>query len=281
MIKNNYIAYNESNLGGGIYSNATARIINNIIAENLALNRGGGLFTIHYSGPITNNTITKNRAINQGGGLLSHDSTMAVTNNIFWDNEAQVRDEIFYEAGGIPSITYCDVKGGWSGTGNIDAYPCFIDPDSMDFHLRYDSPCRDLGDNAAPGLQDEDFEGDPRPAQGTVDMGADEFYTHLYYTGDPTPGGGVKFRFVGIPGTSPVQLWLGSGVMDPPLHTQYGEWFLSFPLLAHLTLGAIPSPEGVLTFPFTFPPETPTPLSLPLQAGVGAVLTNLCEMNVQ
>ncbi len=111
-------------------------------------------------------------------------------------------------------------------------------------------------------------------------MGADEFYTHLYWTGDATPGGNVSLKFVGLPGTSPVQLWLGSGVMDPPLPTKYGDWYLQFPLLANMGLGAIPTP-GVYILPFTFPPNTPTPLSLPFQAGIGTELSNLCVLEVE
>ena len=112
-------------------------------------------------------------------------------------------------------------------------------------------------------------------------MGADEFYTHLYWTGDATPGGNVALKFVGIPGTSPVQLWLGSGVMDPPMQTKYGDWHLQFPLLVNLGLGAMPSPDGVMALPFTLPPDTPVPLTLPFQAGIGIELTNLNVMEVK
>jgi hypothetical protein len=112
-------------------------------------------------------------------------------------------------------------------------------------------------------------------------MGADEFYTHLYWTGDATPGGSAALKFVGLPGTMPVQLWLGSGVMDPPMHTKYGDWYLKFPLLANLGLGAMPSPDGVMVLPFTLPPDIPVPITLPFQAGIGKELTNLCLLVVE
>ena len=63
--------------------------------------------------------------------------------------------------------------------------------------------------------------------------------------------------------------------------TIYGDWYLQFPLLASVGLGSIPSPDGVLVFPFTFPANTPTPLSLPFQAGVGMELTNLSVLEVK
>lgn len=112
-------------------------------------------------------------------------------------------------------------------------------------------------------------------------MGADEFNTHLYWSGDATPGGNVVMKSVGIPGTTPVQLWLGSGVLDPPWPTKYGDWHLQFPLLAIIpNLGVIPS-NGVLMLPFTFPVNTPTPLILPFQSGIGMELTNLSMMGVE
>jgi len=111
-------------------------------------------------------------------------------------------------------------------------------------------------------------------------MGADEFYTHLYWTGCATPGGNVELKFVGLPGAAPVQLWLGSGIMDQPIDTKYGDWYLQFPIPANVGLGSIPS-DGILIFPLTFPLLTPIPLLLPFQAGIGMELSNLCVMEVK
>jgi hypothetical protein len=201
-------------------------------------------------------------------------------NTILWNNTASTGPQIQLDSGS-PTVTYCNVQGGWPGLGNISSDPNFVDAANGDYHIHYNSQCRDAGNNAAPNIETEDNEGDPRIAYGTVDMGADEFYTHLYWTGNANPGGNVKFKFVGLPGMSPIQLWLGSGTMDPPMQTKHGDWHLQFPLLAHLMLGAIPSPDGVLILPFTFPPDTPVPLSLPFQAGIGTELTNLCVMDVE
>jgi hypothetical protein len=282
LIRSNRITNNTADNagdGGGIACCFLSPVItNNMIHGNEAF-RGGGIDCWHSTPILTNNTLTGNIASYGGGIHASNLSPATVTNSIFWDNIAPNHPEI-YDSGNM-NVMKCDVKGGWPGFGNIDEDPLFVDQEDFDLHLRFTSPCKDLGLNGAPGIEELDFEGDPRIVDGKVDMGADEFHTHLYYTGDAEPGGEVEFKVVGIPGTSPVQLWLGSGVLNPPLHTKYGDWYLQFPILVQLGLGAIPSPDGVLVLSFTFPPDTPAPLSLPFQAGVGMVLTNLSVMDVE
>ncbi len=297
FIEHNIIFNNQAtNVCGGIlcsnYSNATIK--NNIIFGNKAY-YGGGIYCSQLSSlTIINNTICGNSVLYNGGGIdCTGGSKAEVINTILWNNDATNGPQIhLWGNSSTVTISYSDVEGGKSscvvepgstlnwGAGMIDADPLFVDSTNNDFHLTYPSPCKDTGDNAAV-TELYDFEGDPRIAYGTVDMGADEFYTHLYWTGDATPGGSAALKFVGLPGTSPVQLWLGSGVMDPPLPTKYGDWYLQFPLLVQLALGSIPAPDGVYILPFTFPPDTPTPLSLPFQAGIGTELSNLCVLEVK
>ena len=163
----------------------------------------------------------------------------------------------------------------------IDENPMFVDADEDDFHLLYSSPCRNTGDNSAITTLG-DFEGDPRICQGTVDMGADEFYTHLYVSGDLTPGKAIKGKFVGLPGTSPVGLFFGTGILEPPVPTMWGEFYLQSPLLL-LPLPTIPS-NGVLEIPATVPASPPAPYDVPMQALIGLnpdSLTNLCVLEVR
>jgi len=43
------------------------------------------------------------------------------------------------------NISYSNIEGGWSGIGNIDTEPLFVDPDNNDFQLQPSSPCIDSG----------------------------------------------------------------------------------------------------------------------------------------
>jgi hypothetical protein len=96
-------------------------------------------------------------------------SSMTVTNCILWSDVPQ---EIY----GGTIVTYSDVQGGWPGVGNIDSEPCFVNPDSNDYHLSPDSPCINAGDpNYVPGPNETDIDGEDRVMFGRIDMGADEF----------------------------------------------------------------------------------------------------------
>jgi hypothetical protein len=166
----------------------------------------------------------------------------------------------------------------------IDADPMFVDSANDDYHLTWDSPCRNTGDNTAV-TELYDFEGDPRIADGTVDMGADEFHTHLYHIGTITPGGPIEVKVIGDPGVTPVTLALGSGIQDPPQSTPYGDLYLVLPPLQKFNLGSIPS-TGVLVKPAMVPPSWQAGDEYPFQAllgplAPGSVLSNLMVLSVE
>jgi len=223
-----------------------------------------------------------------------------VNNTILWNNTAGAGSEIAlinYSPSNPSTLTisYSDVQGGQSSafvesgcvlnraTGMIDADPLFSDPVNHDFHLPWDSPCRDTGDNAAV-TELYDFEGDPRIV-GTVDMGADEFYYHLYSVGAVQPGSPIDIKIVGLPGR-PVLLALVSGIQDPPLPTAYGDLWLTLPVTNSWQLGPIPG-TGILALTATVPSGWQSGSQHPFQALVGpwggesTVLTNLLVLEVE
>ncbi len=74
------------------------------------------------------------------------------------------------------SLDHNDIQGGWTGlgVGNFDLDPLFEDPANGDYHIRPDSPCVNAGIVPSSGALGVDFEGDPRPLFGGVDVGFDE-----------------------------------------------------------------------------------------------------------
>ena len=99
-------------------------------------------------------------------------------NNICWGNSND-NDICIYGSGTANGYTNdFSTTSGFSWTsenGNMDADPLFKNSESGDYHLTVDSPCMNMGTNAAPGLPTRDFEKDPRIMRGIVDIGADEF----------------------------------------------------------------------------------------------------------
>ena len=272
--------------GGGLsagYFSSNSKLTNNIIYENYAEDHGGGISILDIFGQgidikITNFTITNNSS--PSGSAIYCEDTVALTatNSIIWDNSGTGTGIMYGQI--TPIISYSDVKGGWPGTGNIDIDPCFVNKGKNDYHLLYYSPCKDSGDNNAPYLTEQDFEGDPRIAEGTVDMGADEFYKHLYWTGDATPDGDIDVKFVDIPGTAPVGMWVGASVYEDPIHGSYGDWYIRPPFFFMGPYSPIPSPGGVFVISGDIPLSPAPPYTIYLQAVIGNKLTNLCEMNV-
>ncbi|MFH1148329.1 MAG: NBR1-Ig-like domain-containing protein, partial [Pseudomonadota bacterium] len=105
-----------------------------------------------------------------------------VTNCVFWGNDG----EIDVVPGLLnPIVTYCNVQGGYEGTGNINADPSFFfalrmygrhfDDLSSNYHLKPVSPCIDSGTDAAALSTDRD--GNPRLGGPACDMGAYEHGT--------------------------------------------------------------------------------------------------------
>ncbi len=170
--------------GGGVYhSGGSALLVNCLLAGNELTSlggEGGGM----YGGASTvlNCTIVENIAACGGGGA----HCAIVTNSIVSGNISNGGELL-----GDPddtTVSYSDVRGGWPGEGNIEAYPKFVDPDNGDYRLAPGSPCIDAGDNdAVPKDITTDLDGNPRfvddpKAKDTgdgdrpiVDIGAYEF----------------------------------------------------------------------------------------------------------
>ncbi len=278
MIEGNII---DGNTGSGLNCSDCSPLVKNNIIVNNSASSGAGLKFYLSSATVTNNTVVGNDADQFGGGIWCQDSYPTITNTIFWKNSAKIQGPEIYVYSGTPDITFCDVKGGWTGTGNIDADPLFIDASQGDFHIVFDSPCRSAGSRHAPGLPDVDFEGDPRTGLFAFpDMGADEFHTHFYVNGKVSSGGTATGVIIGWPQTSPVMLISGSDVLTDPMVTPYGDFWLQPPWEHRVHFQPIPN-NGVRPVTRIYSGSLPPGTTLPVQALVGTELSNLCVIEVE
>jgi len=159
VIANDTIRGNAADYGGGMYcTGSSSQISNSTIDGNTASISGGGIYTASSSLAVTNSTISGNRA-SSGAGLYSSSSTPTLANCILWGNVGSA----ITNSSIAPVLTYSDVQGGYTGTGNINLDPKFVrnaspgadgmwgtaDDDYGDLRLQAGSPCIDAGSNAA------------------------------------------------------------------------------------------------------------------------------------
>ena len=168
--------YSSGPFGGGLYCWHSNPIIKNcVITENFAI-MGAGIYNYYSSPTITNCTFSQNFA-GYGAGMYNSNSSPIVTNCIFWETNSISGSEA------NTTLTYCNVKGGYLGLGNIDVDPLFVDPANGDYHLKSQagswdpisqswmiddvtSPCIDAGDPGSPIYPIE-----PSPNGGRINMG--------------------------------------------------------------------------------------------------------------
>lgn len=150
---------------GGVYADTGADpTIVNCLFRGAPYGSGVTLESYAYA-TVANCTIVNNSA---GGFSCDSSSISTATNCIIRDNTPS---EIY---GDTTTVTYCNVRGGYAGQGNIDADPGFVDAPNDDYRLGPGSPCIDAGNNeAVPFGIDLDLTGNPRFVDDpdTVDTG--------------------------------------------------------------------------------------------------------------
>ncbi len=190
-IANNTITGNSAERGGGLYlRDSFPTIANNTITGNRSSGCGGGLYLWSSSPTTANNTITSNSAVNGGGLYLYNGSSPMIANTIIALNSSGV-----YVYDSEPTLWYNCVYGNAeydydglsdpTGTdGNISEDPLLADAQYGNVHIQPDSPCVDAGSNTDV-YGDSDLDGEPRihPADGIVDIGADESDGSLWPAG--------------------------------------------------------------------------------------------------
>jgi len=153
------------------------------------------VFNCTFSGnTVTASAADPTAAQSVGGGIALADGMAILANSILWGNLANGEPDQMGMTGDTlydPNVSYCDIEGGWIGTGNIDADPAFVrapgagedgalgtaDDDPGDLALTMGSPCIDMGSNdfTFPDFSTTDLAGNPRIVNDIVDMGAYEY----------------------------------------------------------------------------------------------------------
>jgi len=192
---------------------------NCVIAGNYSNRWAAGIWCTRTDATITNCTIVNNSSITPGGGIGCYDADPVINNCIIWGNQPPHGPQIVLMAGSNPSISYCDIQGGWPGEGNIDTDPCFVDVSDDDYHIRWFSNCINTGDpNYAAEPNETDLDGLPRIIGGRVDMGAYEF-NHAPIAN----AGSNQTVYAWIDGKAEVKLD-GSGSSDADRDTLSYKW---------------------------------------------------------
>ncbi|MHC4676799.1 MAG: right-handed parallel beta-helix repeat-containing protein, partial [Planctomycetota bacterium] len=159
-IHNNMIVNNVNGAGVRVKSGSIPIITNNTIVGNTALPLyAGGVDCLTDSVPIIENNIIASNG--DSFGIYALSTPPAIRYNNVWDNGAGNYNPLIGDQTGI--------------NGNISIKPNFVNPDSNDYALNYDSKCINAGDpNFVPAPNETDYDGDQRLLGQYVDMGADE-----------------------------------------------------------------------------------------------------------
>jgi len=174
---------NKDSNGAGLYLNISKSTITNcVFIRNWVENgNGGGIFCNSSSPSIINCTITKN----SNGGIYNNQYSYPIIKNcIIWGNLNYGISNYKWDVS--PNVTYSNVQSGYSGAGNIDVNPLFIDGEN-EFHINENSPCIDTGDSQ--NAPNSDIDDDERPQGKGYDIGVDEVLSgNIIYVpiGQPT-----------------------------------------------------------------------------------------------
>jgi parallel beta-helix repeat protein len=177
---------NSAAVAGGMYNGGSSPTLTNCSISDNSSNQatnligGGGMVNSSSSPILTNCSFSENTAINGGNGIFDFSfSSSMLSNCIFWGDSGSTNGneiEIYSDSSSKLTITFSDIQGGYSGAGNINADPLFVDAANGNLQLQAGSPCIDAGNNSVlPSGDSTDLAGNPRIVSGTVDMGAYEY----------------------------------------------------------------------------------------------------------
>lgn len=213
LLQNLIIEKNHAHLGGGIFiSNSTETIKNTIIRNNNATLFGGGIWAVGANtSNVVNTLLYANHVGKQAGAIGANNGSQInmthvviaynsadslkgealwransanfnLTNSIIWGQKKHLVYSFDASAGTITVLNSDienDTLGGISTgftaifTDTLRRNPHFYNAYIYDFHLSFESSCKNTGVNV--GIPPQDFEGRNRIIGTFADMGAYEF----------------------------------------------------------------------------------------------------------
>ena len=207
LVAGNIITNNvNGSLGALCLENTNGMITNNIIVNNDSRSEHGAVYvnsasqtkSFHFFNNVIANNLSHESIC---GGIMSNynNSDPPYKNNIIWGNQATGDNYQFYPDT-IKHVAYNIIQGGYSGIGNFDMDPQFVNP-STGAGVEYDglaadwsvlnySPCFNSGkpDFTTDSIGTEtDFAGNTRILFDTIDIGAFEMQGHCTVESEPDP----------------------------------------------------------------------------------------------
>lgn len=161
-----YFDTNESgDFGGHVYaSTAGFGAVNCVFVNGVSADDGGAIYLDSADVGVVNCTFADNActpAASGGAIMVGSSGTLLVTNCVLWGNTANAVANQIAGTGSI-TVTYSDVQGAYTGTGNVNSDPNFLGTGTDPYKLSLTSGAVDSGNSWAVGYPTLDFIGQAR-----------------------------------------------------------------------------------------------------------------------
>jgi hypothetical protein len=181
MVNNTLFMDNTAIDGGGLFHTGwyglspSARIVNSILALNVASGTGAGVYLSSPGQSVILHTTIAGTGLNPSQAVVVLDGTAGITNTIIASHTVGISQTMgtVYQDYNLFFGNTTDLAGAISGGGhNASGNPLFAKPTANDYHISANSAAKDAGVNAGVYI---DMDNQPR-FYNLFDVGADEYW---------------------------------------------------------------------------------------------------------